>query len=369
MQTLAQDTELDVRRLPVEKDLKGSKGLGIFLILFSSVWGGVPSFILLKSILDGDFEAGMLFMIVFSMAGLALFLFGLNQFFKKGSIRITAKEVTLQKSGLFGERHWTEPVENYEGLLYRSEYHSGGKNRPSYTLYIIELYHDDEGRKVVLHETKSDQGVRSLWEEFCRAMSLPALEEAEGGMIQRNAEDLDKSVRQLVEEEKITIDFDPAKSPPAGLSLSVDDDRLNVTIEKKGFNLIGLVILFLFPGAFIYLGFFLEDGSVFIGSAGIFFGLLFLGVCVWLLITKPLIRLSREGVHILRITPWGETTGVRIPAEEIEQVYIKKRENSHTKGVYISSDRQQKYVGEGLDDEGLEWLRNCVLTVVSAPQK
>jgi hypothetical protein len=348
------------------QEIKGHRSLGIFLLIFSLFWGGLPTFFFVQSIADGTFEAGMLMILVFTVAGLGLFLFGLNQFFIKGKLRITKDEIEFEKRGLFGRKQWREPMASYEGILSRSEYHSGSKNSPSYTLYIVELYHPEKKKRIKLYQSRSEMGFRAKWEEHCRAMNLPAVEDGEGGLIRRNVEDLDKSVRELRKENKIEVKFDPNEDPPEGLDLSVNEDQLLVTQNQSMMTPVGFLIMLLFPGIFIYVGFFLEDCPVFFGIVGVFLELVFLAVGAWLLITRPQVRLTRDDVHLLRLTPWGETHGVHIRADDIEQVVVKKDEKTHRKAVVITTDDQQKAFGEGLSAEGLEWLKNCILTVVSA---
>jgi hypothetical protein len=359
----------DVRRLPVKEDLKGAKGVGVFLLIFSLFFGGMPTVFLIQSILGGTFEYQMLFVSIFTLVGLGLFRVALNQFFIRSKLSIELKEISYQKSSLFGNTYWVEPLDQYKGILHRSEYHSGGKNSSSYTLYIIELLHEDKEKKILLYQSRSDSGVRALWEDYCRALKLPALEEADGGLVGRDVDDLDKSVRQLVEEDKVKIEFDHRKRPPDGLTLAADGDRLTVTVEKKGLSAIGALIMMLFPGVFIYVGFFLEDAPLLFGIVGVFMELLMITVIIWMFITKPQVRLSRDGLELLRLTPWGEIMPIRIGADDIEQVMIKKIEKSSRKAVVIVTDSQRSTIGEGLDAEGLEWLKSCILTVISAPKE
>jgi hypothetical protein len=359
----------DVRRLPVEEDLKGVKGLGVFLLVFSLFFGGMPAIFLVQSLHDGTFGYEMLFVSLFMVIGLGLFLVALNQFFIRGRLTIDQKEVCYQKNSLFGNTHWIAPLDQYQGLLYRSEYHSGGKNNASYTLYIIELRHEEKGKSIRLHQSKSDNGVRALWEDYCRALKLPALEEGDGGLVRRDAEDLDKSVRQLVAEDKIKIEFDHRKRPPEGLSLEADNDRLTVTVNKKALSPAGAMIMLLFPGVFIYVGFFLEDAPIMFGVVGVIMEFLMIAVVLWILITKPQVRLSKGGLELLRLTPWGAIMPVHIYADDIEQVMIQKLEKSNRKAVVIVTDSNRGTIGEGLDAEGLEWLKSCILTVISAPKE
>lgn len=360
------DIHIDVRNLPVEIDLKGSKGLGAFLVVFSLVWGGMPTFFLIQSLLNGSFDPGMLFILLFSIIGFGLFLFGLNQFFTRGRQCIHSDCIEMDKSSLFGKQKWRESINNYEGVLYRSEYHSGGKNRASYTLYIVELHHPDKKKIVRLYQSKSSANFRAIWEDYCRTLNMPALEEGDGEMIRRDVEDLDKSVRELVAEKKIQVNFDPSENPPNDVNLTVEDQLLKITILKRKFSFFGFLFTLLFSGVFIYIGFFVDQCPVFFGIVGVFLALVFFGIALWSIFCKPQARLSKDGMHLLYLTPWGDTPGTHIQAQRIEQISIKKVLNRRLKAVVISTDDQEKAFGEGMNNESLEWVRNCMLAVVSA---
>jgi len=366
MQKHKNDIHLDVRNLPNETEIKGSKGLGVFLIVFSLFWGGMPTFFLLQSILSETFEPGMLFILLFTIIGIGIFLFGLNQLFIRGWQHIHKDCIEMDKTTLFGRKQWRESIKNYEGVISKSEFHSGGKNRASYTLYIVELFHSDKQKIVRLYQSRSKANFRSIWEDYCRALNMPALEEGDEEMIRRDVEDLDKSVRELVAEKKINVEFDPSANPPEHITLSVEDHLLKITIEKKRISIFGFLFSFLFSGAFVYMGFFVDKCPFLFGIMGVLMGLILLGFGIWCLVSKPQARLSKDGVHIFYLTPWGETPGTHIHAQQIEQISIKKVLNKRRKAVVISTDFQEKTFGHGLNKKSLEWLKNCILAVVSA---
>jgi len=133
-----QVVDLDVTSLPVKAPLPGNRGVGVFLIVFSSVWGGLPTLFLFRCVAQGNFHPGMLLMLIFTILGTALFLFGLNQFFTRGMITITADSVTLYRSSLFGYTQWNEFLSKYEGLLYRSEHHHRDRG-PDYSSHSSTL--------------------------------------------------------------------------------------------------------------------------------------------------------------------------------------------------------------------------------------
>jgi hypothetical protein len=356
----------DIDNLPATKVHKGSKALGIILMAFASLWGGIPTVALIASIASGEMKPEMLFILIFTVAGTGLFLFGLSQFFRKKTTTIATDDVRVESHSLFGRKQWTERLSRYEGVLSRSEYHSGGKNSPSYTLYIVELHHTDPKKIIRLYASRSDDGFRRIWEDYCRKLDMNAVEKDGDELIRRNVEDLDKSVKELVSEGKLDIEFDPSKPPPKGLRLQVKEDILEITITRKGFSVIGMLIAFLIPAIFVYCGFFIHDCPILFGIVGLFFGIVILSALIWSLITRPQIRLSREQIHVLRLTPWGETQGRTLRTAEIEMVKTGRKQGQGMKAVLLTTDAGEESVGDGLPPDALDWLKNCIMTVIAS---
>lgn len=88
------------------------------------------------------------------------------------------------------------------------------------------------------------------------------------------------------------------------------------------------------------------------------------GGIIWEAITTPLVRIRRDSLHILRRTPWGETQGSRIRADAIESVRVGKASRTYKPVVMVETDAGSHAVGEGLDRDALEWLKNCILKKV-----
>ena len=129
-------TAFDINNLPATRVEKGSKGMGIFLIVFSLLWGGIPTVAGIASLMKGEFKPEMLIMLIFTAIGAALFMFGLSQFFKEVVTTLDEHSVRVKCKSLFGgAKEWSEQINNYRGVVSRSEHHSSGKNNASYTLY------------------------------------------------------------------------------------------------------------------------------------------------------------------------------------------------------------------------------------------
>jgi hypothetical protein len=344
---------------------RGSRVGGIFLIIFALLWGGMPTVMLISVIASGKFEPATLIILIFTVIGAGMIIGGLNLVVGSTTTVIDEHRVAVTKKSLFGTRQWSEQLSAFEGVLSRSEYHQGGKNQPSYTLYIVELRHSDSKKAVKLYESRSDLDFRTIWEGYCRRLNMPAVETDGKRLVKREVSDLDKSVKDLVREGKVKVEFDPSKAPPAELALRVDGDTLELTVVKKKSSLIPFAIALLIPCVFIYIGFFVKDCPVLFGIVGVLFFVLMLAGFIWSLVTKEQIRIGKEGILVRQLSPRGISEIASVRSETIEQVRIGKKDGTGQDALLLETDDGTFEAGKGLSSESLEWLKNCIVRVIS----
>ncbi len=362
----ASGRELDLSSLPVEHVEKRHRGVGVFLVIFSLLWGGFPTLFLIASILNGSFEPAMLFVLVFSIVGTGLFLFGLKLMTTRRVIRFDRDRIELDERSIFGHKNWTEPLDRYAGVRSRSEYHSGGKNQSSYTLYICELHHEDPKKKVRLYASRVEAGLRKRLERYCRQLGLPALEGDDSNLTVRSVEDLDKSVRDLVREGKLAVQFDPTQPPPAGIGLQVEGNRLQIELPRTRFPLVAGLIGFLVPGVFIWIGFGVKEVPLFFGLIGVLVACGFLFVLAWNAIAVTVVQVDPDTIRWFQRVPWGETAGRTIESGHVESIRAGRIvENQARMGVLLVTDERTHVLGSGLPRESLDWLCHCLLAVIS----
>ncbi len=315
----------------------------------------------------GKMQAELLFLLVFAVIGAGIFIGGLYLVTASTITILSREQVGVTKKSVFGTRQWTAPLCSFAGVRYRSEYHSGGKNSPSYTLYIVELAHEDCKQAVRLYESRSEAGVRGIWEDACRALNLPAVEGEGSNVVTRAVEDLDKSVKELAEEGRLQVDFDPSKPPPSRLSLKADGEFLELSVQNRpGVALFGGLIFLIVPAIFVYIGFFVKSAPVIFGIFGSVFMLIIVAGVIWLLITTEQIRVAKDEIHVRRQTPWGPTHGQRISTAGVETVRIGRRDGQGSEGILVETDAGTTVIGAGLPSDCLVWLKNCILKIISA---
>ncbi len=359
--------EVDISALPVKHQDKRSVGVGIFLMVFALLWGGVPTLLLIRTLLSGDFEPGMLFILLFSIIGLALFMFGLKLVTTRRVIEISEDTVHFTQRSIFGTKSWKELVTNFKGIWSHSVYYSGGKNSSGYTAYKLELLHPDRKKRIRLYESRSPEGLRARQQNYCRKLQLPALEgDDEASLTVREVEDLGKSVGELAREGRIEVDFDPTQSPPAGIELAVEEDKLRITLPKSSDLWVGVGLGLLIGGVFAIIGFVVPDGPLLFGIVGVGIVLATIGGTIWSYITHRVITVAPDHLHVAYVTPWGETKGMHMDADAIQNIRVGRRvQNQGSVALLVGKDDLPHAIGSGLPKDTLEWLRNCVLAVVA----
>ena len=165
---------VEIGPLPVSCVRSGRKALGAGLILFAAIWGGLPSLFMIALIAAGDFKPWMLMWLLFPVIGLAVFVVGLSQIFKRIGITIDAREVRFSQHGLFAREGWTEPLSGYRGVM-RFPVHHTRKYSVS-TEYVVELNHEQPSKRVRLFSSYNAEDHERKWQEYAAWLSLPPLE-------------------------------------------------------------------------------------------------------------------------------------------------------------------------------------------------
>lgn len=148
------------------------------------------------------------------------------------TIRIDRDGVEVEVAGPVRTTRWRDKLSAFEGVRRRtaSERVGTGKGARRVTRHLVELAHGDDARTIRLYASTVEDGVRALWEQAARVLDLPALDETATGTIARPPGDLDKSIRDLVEDGKVMAAFDSARPPPRGIEWARDGDELRVTV-------------------------------------------------------------------------------------------------------------------------------------------
>jgi len=362
---------IDLSSPPVEAHQTGSKVGALFLILFALIWGGFPTVGLVSKLQSGDFGFELLIFMIFPIIGVGILLFGIHSFLWRRAIAFDGQSFTVTESGLISAKSWNEPLSAFEGVM-QSTRRVKTKNS-SYKLYMIDLIHPSPDRKINLYTDTAESGFRGKWEEFARELNLPAFEQGEGGMVRRDAADLDKSVVELIGEGKVEVDYDALSRPAPGLAVDIEGDTIAITRTGPQNPWWGSLVAVLFPLIFVGVGFFVSDlglfGRVIFGGMGLLFEALFVIGVYQDLTTRARLRVGPEGMRVNKVGGRGESKGKFIPVAEIEGVTLKRKDNEWRSSVVISSDRENLRFGAGLPRTSLEFAMNTLLAKLAETER
>ncbi len=364
--------ELDVAQLPVTAQRTGSRLLGVFMVVFALVWGGMPV-VGLVAMLGGDqaFEPAMLVAALFPVLGVGILLYGVHQLVWRKTITMDRQFVAVAERGLFGAKDWREELANYTGVLQRSR-RVRTKNS-SYTLYIVDLIHEDESKKINLYTDLGEGGHRAKWEAYARALELPALEQGQGGILRREVDDLDKSVGELIKEGKVEVDFDALARTAKGLSVDFEGDTVIITRTGPKHPWWGMLIGVTFPLVFVGVAFYMPDMPFFMrilfGGLGAIFELVFVLGVIWDIVSRQRIRVGPRDLKVSTISPWGEKKGKQLPVGEIESVKIARNSGGAAPAVIIASDTETLKFGSSLPRPSLDFVMNTVLAKLAEAER
>lgn len=316
----------------------------------------------------------LVYWIVAAVAGLGALVFaavGFHYLLLRECWQFTPAYVECEKRGVLRSRKWREPLSDYQGVLTtESEYHVG---RQRHTVYILQLKHRTKRpRSVKLYVARSPEGFRAKQEHYARLMKLPILIETDSGVEERAVEDLDKSVRQRVAEGTLRVTFDPSSGPPGkNLAVAIEGDRLRIWSRKGTLGLTGSSIIrfLLLGGSLVNLIFIIPAAQLpgvllAIGTVSIVVGVV---IYLGLRVCREELLVSRDELRRHWRHPWGTWRKQTMPSDQIEEVVIRRPigKKKAPASVQAISDKATIAFGLGLKQPEKEWVRDCIIAVIS----
>ena len=281
-------------------------------------------------------------------------------FFDGDNIRITHKP-------LFGEEKVeTESLYKYLGVLLKVEYYQFGlinRNR-----YIIELYHKEKNKRVPLYISTSGENIREIWEYYSEKLKMPALFMTDHGLVSRNHNELDKTLKVMSKRWQLDAVYDEEKNAPASLKYKAKSDRV-ILKEKRLFfdaytilSLLGILILgslMMYAGVnyqvvLQYIGFGWFVCALGVGMLVIIFSLISIFCKDVLIINKHDLILGHNLTFLRMDIEF-------MPKDEIESIDI--GHNPLTDRYYLSviSHNKSMIFGKNMPIEDLRWIRGCLI--------
>lgn len=324
------------------------------------------SFITAEKDNNQSFMVVEFFAFIVILIALGLIIYSLFSFIRCKKFYFDGNEFHIVYRPALGIKHqFRESLHSYIGVRLRVLFVQSGlfnKNR-----YIIDLYHPDSNKIVPLYISTSNKNIRKIWEDYARFFELPALSVGDRGLVQREYEDLDKSIKELAAAGKIP--FIAGGKLPAPKSLEIKEMRDSTQIKPKGIYWDTFSALFLFisiAAIFILLG-----GAVYMTIIGNIFPFKYLvfGIILAFAILYFATKLFRSSILILdnnKITSQEILFGSILKTEELENDKTESIELSYNPttsrySLAIISDDKILSFGSRLPVSDLLWLKDFVI--------
>lgn len=353
---------VDLSALPQTVDLSPSRAGAVIQIVFGTVWS-VFVWNMFSELRREDLFV-LFFAVPFSLIGLGMALNGIATLRRKRKATFRGDGVEVEGRGLWASESWYHPYTAFKGVLHREEV---VKTKNSSTTYqIIELLHDDPKRCVLLYVQATTELPRERWEGYARRLKLPALEAGAAGVVERDPGDLDKSLKDLVEEGKVSHAFDPDAEAPRGLYIERrDPDTLKVVITAGRYP-IWFLALFMLTGAAMMVGaFFTAQNPYALFGAGLLFG----GLPGYMLVrdraARREISLDRRRLTVTDALRLNRHSRDGLSLDEIESIAIRPARGNSGRELVIASDRGPIHVGLGLSKDALAWLKDFITAAIA----
>ncbi len=303
---------------------------------------------------------------------------------QKGMISFDAHWVTVAYSNPPRSHRadtFLEPLTAYRAVRYRELVSmvgpSGSGGGSTSRTHVIDLVHPDESKSVPLLRTGRDGNYRADLTAYAHAFDLPARELDGAEVVERAADDLDKTLA----ERSGARDFQ-AGDPPPGLHTIARAGAVEIVIDKGPIPVLLFILFFSISAALTVAGFFmaragaseeadlLTAGWVFL-AFGLGVGLLMSSIQIVGKTRKRAILLTRSHVELgahLPVLGFRPRHGVAF--SDIETVAVHQpRMAAGTKGYVYPALRivgagRSFDTGVGLSMAAIEWLRGRVSAAV-----
>lgn len=301
-------------------------------------------------------------------AGIVLSLFLSYIRYKK--IFFDGKKVQIIYRPAFGAKKVVkESIGNYEGVRFRIEFFQFGfmnKNK-----YIIELYHKNPQKTAPLYISTKEKNIRKIWEYYAQKLNLPALVLTDEGMVRREVPDLDKSIKELVEEGKTINNYNDREPLPPTIAFVRKRDKTVIKARKifwDAYNIIAWFCLLLFGGALLFACF---NGEIVsshfsrnIIPAFYVISLFIIVVAVIALFRKDKIVVKRDKIVIVHKFMLFSRKNNEIKKADIEAVEVTV--NPATGRCYLSiiSDNKTAIFGKKIPIDDLRWVKKFLINEV-----
>ena len=362
---------LALRRLKVdledrseEIDLSPSRAVAIAQLVFGGVWlcftvpfifafGGAPIYV-------------MAFVAMFPLLGVGMVVGSLSMLLRRRFVRFERDCVWVKERKWFTTEEWYAPYSDYEGVLWRE--HTRRSKNSSTTFQIIELKHPEDDKTLPLLVTTKKKSPRQDWNDYAHKLGLTALRESGDDVIKRSVDDLGKSLKDLTEESKVDVAWDPNEAVPDGLMTEPvslpDGDGLKVTVTAPLYPLAVKVLFYLAPSIFIVIGLLVPEARIAALAGGGFM------VLVWFIFrhsdnASRFILLTRDNVTVHDSSRSKGKAERIVPLDDIAGITVQRSRSGMGPELRIGSRKDEIPFGQGMSSDALDWLKRYLTAAIA----
>lgn len=276
-------------------------------------------------------------------------------------ILFDGKNIQIVDRQIGGKKNiYKEALKNYEGVQLRIEFFQFGflnKNR-----YIIELRHKNLHKVAPLYISTSGKNIRSKWKYYAKKLNLPALILTNDGLVKRDVEDLDKSVKELFREGKLKNDYNAADSLPESVILVRKKDKTVIKMAKilwDAYNIIAWGIIILAAAALLAFVFAYDGG--FSSTVFVIGSLLVLLCAIISLFRRDKIAIKKHKLVIVHKFPLRNLKKDEINKNDIEAIVVTENPATGRYFLSITSNTKNVIFGKKMPAEALDWIRKYLV--------
>lgn len=307
-----------------------------------------------------------IFAFIITLIALGLIIFSTLSIIRYKKIIFDGTSFTILYRPAIGIKHKiVEPLENYTGVRFRVLFAQTGlfnRNR-----YIIDLYHQDSNKIIPLYISTNNHDIRKIWESYARLFKLPALSIGDRGLIQRSYDDLDKSLKELYNENKLP--FIASGKFPAPESLNIVETKDSTIISPIGTYWDAFSILFLLIAIFAML--LLICGGVYLTVIGTSLPLKYWAMGGFLLVmtvyfatklfTSYRLVISNNQISVIEMLAGSPMKKETLPTARIENIELSYNPIIDRYSIAIISDDKTLMIGGRLPVNDLLWFKDFII--------
>lgn len=307
---------------------------------------------------------------VIILIGMGVVISLIFSYIRYKKIFFDGKNVTVIHRPVLGvKKSYKDDIKNYEGIRFRIEFFQFGfinKNK-----YIIELFHKNSYKTVPLYISTSDKNIRKIWEYYARTLNLPTLIMTDEGMITRNIEDLNKSIKQMAKKWNLENKFDDRAPLPPSIAYVRKADKMVIKTRKIIWDAYNIIVWFCIGVLSIAFSLaiitYIKQESSQQNPwllAGYIVGIFFVLGLIYALFRKDKIVIKKDKIIIVHKFMLFSHKKDEIRKDAIEAIDVTFNPATERYFVAITSDAKTLIFGKKLPIEDLRWVKKFLINEI-----